>query len=123
MCRYHPSVKVMSFLLVLYYAKQRISSAKPISQPAELQILYAARRRDYLDILNSLCEGEPIHLIDSRNPSVSKELLDIRIETAALEKTVTEQHHAILLVSSEQALVHQRLPVPYRISYGDALWG
>ena len=96
----------MCFLFVLYHSKQRVSPPEPISQPAEFQILYTARRSDELNILDALSKCEAIYLINPRDPVISKELLDIRIEATTLKKSITKQHHAVLPIRAKQTFVH-----------------
>ena len=113
MSRHHTSVKKVRLLLMLYHAEHRISTLQPLAQPAKLQILNAGRRSDQLDVLDRLRQRESVQLLDFRNPVVSKELLNVCVETAGLEKSVSEQQHAVLLVlGAKQGLVHQRLTVP-----------
>lgn len=115
MCADHSPSEEVCLLLVLYDTEHRVCALEPVSKPSELQIFNATWRRDQLDILNLLSERESVNLIKLRNSVIGKELLDIRIETTALEEAITQKQHPVLAVISKQTHVHQGLPIPNRV--------
>lgn len=91
---------------MLYDTEHRVCALEPVSKLSEFQVFDATWRRDQFDVLDFFSEGKSVDLIKFRDPVIGKELLDIRIETAALEETITQEQHPVLAVISKQTHVH-----------------
>lgn len=56
-----------------------------------------------------------MNLVKPGNSMVGEELLQVRVETAALKEPIPQKYHTIVLIFAEQAFVHQGLSIPNRI--------
>ena len=80
----------------------------------ELEVLDAALGDDQLDALDVSRRGIACELADVLDIVIEEPILQVGIEGAGLEETVTQKHHAVVAVSvlKEHACIQQSFAVP-----------
>ena len=80
----------------------------------EFEILDTALGNDQLDILDISRSGIACELAYLRDIVIEEPVLQVGVEGAGLEETVTQKHHGVVVISvlKEHACVHQSFAVP-----------